>query len=588
MKTILRDAWQLAAPYWRSKEKWAARLLLAVIVGLNLGQVYISVRINKWNNDFYNALQNMNEPAFYSLLGTFSLLAGIYIVIAVYKTYLNQMLQIKWRRWMTANYIDNWLHRQSYYRLQVEGAGADNPDQRIAEDVGQFIDLTLGLGLGLLSSIVSLASFLTILWGLSGALDFTFMGVDFHIPGYMVWAALAYAAVGTWVTKWIGRPLARLNFDQQRYEADFRFSLVRLRENAESVAFYGGETAEKVGFAERFARVFDNYWRIMKRQKALGWFTSGYYQIAIIFPYVVAASRYFSQKTNLGDLMQTASAFGEVQGALSYIIDAYMNIATWRAVIDRLKGFDGNIRRLAEAADAPEAFRVKPAAAPAVAAENLSIYLPDGQPLQTGISFSVGEGEALLIQGPSGAGKSTLLRAIAGIWPYAEGKLQVPANNNALFIPQKPYLPLGTLREALAYPSTEKVPNEALVALLDTCQLPHLAHRLDEVAPWSHMLSLGEQQRIGFLRALLMKQGLLFLDEATSALDEASEAYFYGLLRERLPKSVIVSVGHRSTLQKWHGRTLNLKGSAHETSRGDRQPVGEPGGDLQSRRCPAG
>ncbi|MEZ0225792.1 MAG: ABC transporter ATP-binding protein/permease [Alphaproteobacteria bacterium] len=559
MKAAFRDAWRLTAPYWQSKEKRIALLLLAVVIGLNLGLVYINVRLNIWNSAFMTSLQEYDAKTFYHLLLVFTGWAFAYIIMAVYRAYLTQMLQIKWRRWLTNYYLDRWLDKQAYYRLQVEGNPADNPDQRISEDVGQFIDLTLDLTLGVLTNVVTLFSFLAILWELSSSFDLAFGGASYHIPGYMVWAALGYAVAGTMLTRWIGRPLIALNFQQQRYEADFRFSLVRLREYGESVAFYKGEGAEKDNFVKRFTSVFDNFWQIMKRQKTLGWFTSGYFQIASIFPYVVMAPKYFSTKIPLGVLTQTADAFGAVQGALSYIIDSYTRIATWRAVVDRLTGFTGAVQRVSEAADSPDAFHAQfVPAETSITADHLNLRLPSGETLLKGISFNVKPGDALLIQGPSGCGKSTLLRTMAGIWPYADGKLQMPANANRIFVPQKPYMPVGTLRQALVYPGTEKISDNTLRSLLKTCQLEHLSDRIDERQPWNHVLSLGEQQRVAFFRTLLHKQDIIFLDEATSALDEKAEEYFYELLRKKLPKAVIVSVGHRQTLKQWHDHVLDL------------------------------
>ena len=556
MKSLFRDVWSLSSPYFRSADRKMAWLLLSAIVGMSLFDVYLSVLFNEWNNAFYDSLQNVDKKSFYDALFRFSWLAALFIINAVYRLYLNQMLQIRWRRWMTDNYLDKWLARQSYYRLQVAGNPADNPDQRIAEDINQFISLTLDLTLGLLSSVVTLFSFLFILWTLSGDFTFTIAGHTMTIPGYMVWFALGYAIAGTWVTSKLGRPLIALNFDQQKYEADFRFSLIRLRENAESIAFYHGEAQEKQGFATRFARVFDNYWQIMKRQKTLTWFTSGYYQIAIIFPYVVAAPRYFAAQIKLGGLMQTASAFGQVQGALSYIIGSYTSIATWKSVIDRLTGFTASMQAVAaQVQGAP-----LQAAGHGVAAANLNVGLPDGRQLLKGVDFDVAAGEALLIQGPSGSGKSTLLRVMSGLWPWASGGVSIPADAKVLFTPQKPYLPLGTLRNALLYPNITGVSDDALKAALETCRLPHLTTRLDDSEAWSHILSLGEQQRVAFLRALLAKPSVIFLDEASSALDEDAEAYFYGLLREKLPQSSIISVGHRGTLKPLHDRVINLGG----------------------------
>ncbi len=549
-----RNLWQLVRPYWKSEERWRARFLLAVIVALSLGEVYLSVLLNKWNNDFYNALQEVNKKAFIDALIRFSYLAAIAITMGVYKTYLNQMLRINWRRWMTAQYLSDWLGRQKYYRLQLLGGKTDNPDQRIAEDIEQFIQLTLGLSLGLLSSVVTLFSFLTILWGLSGTLEFSFQGFNFAIPGYMVWVALIYSIIGTWITVKIGRPLVNLNFDQQRYEADFRFSLIRLRENSESIAFYKGEAQEQQNFMNRFGAVVGNFWQIMKRQKLLNFFTSGYNQIAIIFPILVASPRFFAKEIQLGGLTQTASAFGQVQGALSYIIDAYGSIAAWKAVIDRLNGFHHGLQ---QAETMHHAGRLQDAKA-AIEANNLSLHLPDGRVLIENISLHIKPGDTLLISGPSGSGKSTLLRALAGLWPYVEGTLIMPADATMLFLPQKPYLPLGTLKDALCYPNAPDATEEELRRILETCQLSPLADRLEEVENWSHIFSLGEQQRIAFARVLLLKPDFIFMDEATSALDEASEAYFYNLLRKTLPQSALISVGHRSTLRAWHTAEMKL------------------------------
>lgn len=553
MKSLLRDIWTLSAPYWRSRDNRIAWLLLVVIVALNLGDVYLSVLFNDWNNAFYDSLQNLDQKAFREALVKFSWLAALFIINAVYRTYLNQMLQIRWRRWMTDDYVTRWLDKQAYYRLQVAGNPADNPDQRIADDIGQFITLTLDLSLGLLNAAVTLFSFLFILWGLSGDLPLTIGGTSVTIPGYLVWVALVYATMGTWMTSKLGRPLIPLNFDQQKFEADFRFSLIRLRENAESIAFYKGEEKEREGFMQRFTRVFDNYWSIMKRQKTLTWFTSGYYQIAIIFPYLVVAPRYFAGQIKLGGLMQTASAFGQVQGALSYIIGAYTSIATWKAVISRLTGFTASI----EAMRALHGQGVTVSDGDVLAA-NLNVALPDGRELLKGVKFSVKPGQALLVQGPSGCGKSTLLRALSRLWPWSSGEVSLPKDSHVMFVPQKPYLPLGTLRNALLYPSAPETGDEKLAEALELCRLGHLSSRLDEAGAWSHTLSLGEQQRIAFLRAFLMKPDILFLDEATSSMDEANEGYFYRLLREKLPRAAVVSVGHRSTLQALHDSVLKL------------------------------
>ena len=552
MRLFSQTIWQLVVPYWKSSERWMARLLLAMIVSLNLGEVYINVLLNKWNNDFYNALQAIDKNAFINALIRFSYLAGIFIVVAVYRTYLNQMLQIKWRRWLTSQYLTDWLGKQNYYRMQLFGDKTDNPDQRISEDIEQFIQLTLNLSLGLLSAVVTLFSFLMILWQLSGTLEFEVHGIAVTIPGYMVWVALVYSLIGTWITIKIGRPLIRLNFDQQQYEANFRFSMVRLRENSESIAFYKGEAQEHTNFITSFTAVVGNFWQIIKRQKLLNWFISSYGQIAIIFPFVVAAPRFFAGKIQLGGLMQIASAFGQVQGALSYIIDSYTSIATWKAVTERLKGFNNSIRQ-AEGSHVPgNSFEQHIGNENVIKADNMTIKLPDGKNLLEHIDLNIKPGDSLLITGKSGTGKSTLLRTLAGLWPFVEGQLTVPASATMMFLPQKPYLPLGTLRQVLCYPNAPDIEDAKLREALSLCQLNNLADRLETNEQWPHILSIGEQQRIAFVHVLLVKPEFVFMDEATSALDEASEAHLYEILKSRLPDAAIISVGHRKSLRAWH------------------------------------
>ncbi|MBI1214414.1 MAG: ATP-binding cassette domain-containing protein [Alphaproteobacteria bacterium] len=561
MKQFIRDVWSLSAPYWKSREKASAWLLLVTVISMTLGQVYLNVRFNEWNNGFYDALQNLDEPAFWKALRLFCILAFFYIVNGVYRQYLGQMLQIRWRRWLTDEYLDDWLKGQTYYRMQVAGHATDNPDQRISEDIDQFIGLTFGLTLGLLNAGVTLFSFVAILWGLSGDLPVhlpaALGGAHVTVPGYMVWAAVLYAAAGTWLTSKIGRPLIRLNYSQQMFEADFRFSMARLRENSEGVAFYKGEAQEKHNFLEKFSHVFENYWAIMKRQKALSWFTIGYGQIANIFPFLVTAPRFFAKQIKLGGMMQTASAFGHVQGSLSFIVDAYTNIATWKAVVERLGGFTRHINETVAQAAHEQSFRPG-FSDTGLALKDLTVKLPDGKVLLEKISTTVKPGEALLIRGPSGCGKSTLLRTIAGIWPFATGQALAPAHEKSLFLPQRPYLPIDTLRAALCYPDAPEADDETINFVLRECGLGHLEEKLDERANWAQILSLGEQQRVGFARALLTKRDCLFLDEATSALDGAAEAKLYTLLRHALPKSVIVSVGHRDTLSEWHEKSLAL------------------------------
>ncbi len=565
--TFLRNVWRLAHPYWFSEDRWAARALLAIIIGMNLGLVYLSVLFNKWRNTFYNALQDYDLKVFWHQLGIFCILAAIFIVVAVYQTYLQQMLQIRWRRWLTEHYLADWLKDHAYYRLQMFGSGTDNPDQRLADDLNFFVSQTLNLSLGLLSNIVSFFSFLGILWGLSGTLTFPFQGHVFNIPGYMVWAALLYAVIGTWLTHKIGRPLIALNYDQQKYEADFRFSLVRFRENVEGVALYHGEADEREIFTQRFGNVVRNWWGIMRMQKRLTWLTAGYGQVAAVFPFIAMAPRYFSKVIQLGALMQTAEAFSQVQGALSWVVNVYAGsgpsdsaLVSWKATTDRLTSFQRSIDEARKRDHQSDGIVRAPGAAEALALSHLDIDLPDGRPLVAMDGINIAQGEDVLIAGPSGSGKSTLFRAIAGLWPFGKGSIALPAHGSTLFLPQKPYLPIGTLRKVVSYPTPVGGFDDAAIAeALSVCGLSRLTGMLDDSRYWAQQLSPGEQQRLAFARAILHKPAWLYMDEASSSLDEASEAALYKLVRERLPGTAIVSIGHRSGLKGLHRHRLELQ-----------------------------
>ena len=555
---FLRQAWDLAWPYWNSEEKWTARGLLVAVIALNLITVALNVRLNSWNNDFYDALQQYNWSEFWRQFAIFGIIAFSLIVVAVYSLYLRQILHIKWRRWLTDRFLRDWLGNQSYYRMQLNQATTDNPDQRISDDLDRFATITLALSLGLLSSCVTLASFITILWTLSGALRIPLgAGMAITIPGYMVFAALIYAVGGTLLTRWIGHPLIQLNFDQQRYEADFRFSMVRLRENAENVAFYGGEGREFDTFQGRFARIVANWWGIIKRRKKLTWFTTGYSQLAIIFPFVVAAPRYFDKTIQLGGLMQISSAFNQVQDALSFIISSYTEIAEYQSVVQRLSGFRARMDDIVAERQSPQPIEIEHEGT-GVEVDMLDLNLPNGELLRSDISLAASPGEALLITGASGLGKSTLLRAISGLWPFGRGRIRV-GDGRSLFLPQRPYLPLGTLADALAYPrSAAEQPRGRLADALRAVGLPELVDRLGEEANWAQRLSIGEQQRLAFARVLLARPQIVFLDEATSALDEAAEISLYRLLREAPWQPTIVSVGHHGNLRRFHDVVVDL------------------------------
>ena len=553
---FLKAFWALTKPYWVSEQRAKGLTLLATVVGLALALVWLEVQFNYWNNDFYNTFEKRDQAEFFRQLGKFGLLAVGYIVTAVYRLYFMQMLQIEWRGWMTGRFLENWMKDQAHYRMQLLDRGTDNPDQRIADDLRLFVELTLSLALGLMSAVVTLVTFIAILWTLSGAMEF--FGVS--VPGYMVWVALVYATLGTWLTHVIGRKLIGLDFNQQRFEADFRFALVRLRENSEGVALYRGEQEELSRFHQRFANVISNWWALMRKQKQLGWFTSFYAQLAIIFPYIVVSPRFFSGAMPLGGIFQTASAFGQVQGSLSWFINAYTLFAQWKATVDRLIGFAASLERVREEADRLDGDRV---AAPGetIALEGLELSLPQGTPLLAATSVELRPGEHVLVTGPSGAGKSTFFRSLAGIWPYWKGRIRLPAGARLLFLPQKPYLPLGSLKHAVSYPGKADEFDDRLVReALESVGLAQLSSELERIDNWAQVLSGGEQQRLAFARALLNQPDWLFLDEATSALPEEVQDALYRLLKERLKRTTLVSVGHREGLAAHHHRRLAWQG----------------------------
>lgn len=568
--------WRLASPYFSSEDKWPGRILLAAVIAIELSIVGINVLLNSWNNSFYNALQDKNWDAFIHQLGYFCVLATTFIFLAVYQLYLNQWLQIRWRRWLTRTYLEKWLAASNHYRMQLLGDAADNPDQRIAEDVKQFIDAgatgigILPIGLSLLNATVTLASFAVILWNLSAAAPLHVFGISFDIPGYLLWAALIYAIIGTAFTHLVGRALIALNFQQQRYEADFRFNLVRVRENSEQIALLRGEDAERDRLLLRFANVVTNWMAIMSRQKKLTFLTAGYSQAAVVFPYIMISPAYFAGKVQLGGLMQTANAFGQVQSALSVFINVYRQLAEWRAVVERLSGFDRSIAAARDAAMKPPVIAVAPSDTAAVGFRDLAVRLPNGVPLINATDVTIGLGERVLVSGPSGAGKSTLFRALAGVWPFGEGTITVPTQARMMILPQRPYFPIAPLDAAVAYPAEPGHFDSTKVAeLINAVGLPALLPRIEEEAHWNRMLSLGEQQRLGIARALLYAPDFLFLDEATASLDEPAEAALYELLNKRLPGATIVSIGHRATLAAFHRRRLAF------TRNGDQYAVQE-------------
>ncbi|KVX98026.1 ABC transporter ATP-binding protein/permease [Burkholderia ubonensis] len=558
------SAWSLIKPYWVSSEWKVAWGLLVTIVVINLCVVWINVKLNQWNAQFYNALQAKNVHDFPGLLMQFSALAFGFIILAVYGRYLRQMLGFRWRQWLTNRFLNEWLGDRAFYRIERDRL-ADNPDQRITDDLQSFATTTLSLSLDLLSTIVTLVSFITILWSLAGALTFTLGGTPIAIPGYMVWAAALYAVVGSLIIQKVGHPLVSINYQQQRVEADFRFGLIRVRENAEQIAFYDGEDTENGNARNLFMRIRDNWWRVMKYTKRLTFVLSFYGQIAIIFPLVVAAPRYFAGAFSFGVLMQISSAFNTVSDSFSWFINSYSTLVEWRATVNRLREF----KRVMRASHLKES--VSPATehgginlhyvdSERLSTSSLKLALPNGNALADIGSVTIEPGSRWLVIGKSGSGKSTFMRALAGLWPFGDGTIDAPVSARMMFVPQTSYLPIGTLKAALTYPATaDTYSDDACRDALRACRLEEYVDRLDETAHWTRVLSPGEQQRLAGARVLLHKPDFLFLDEATSALDADNEARLYHLFNERLPQAAIVSIAHRESLAAYHGGTINVE-----------------------------
>ncbi len=552
-------AWQLLKAYWRSDYKNSAYAFLSAVLVMSITLVGMDVLFTTWYNYFYNALQDYDWHGAFDLLVIFIFMASINIVLAVYRYYLQSYLALRWRRWLTQQFLNRWLDWRGYYYLEDFNDTTDNPDQRIQEDINSLVNISLALLLGMLSAVVTIFAFIYILWELSGILTIPLGSLGtWHVPGYLVWVAILYASIGTVLTFKIGRPLVMLNFEQQRREANFRFAAIDLRSHAEHVALYRGEHHQKNILQRIFSGVLENWYAIILRQKLLLWFTSGYNQVSVILPLVVALPNYFRKVFKLGGLIQTLSAFTRIQEALSFIVNSYTTIAEWQAVMRRLLTFLQHVYEVEQDALKKNNFQYNTTQKNNIGTKDITIFTPNGEKLLDKISEEFVHGQHYWVKGNSGIGKSTFVRAIAGIWPYGSGEITLPEKQKIMYIPQRSYMPLGTLREALLFPDKINPDDQELIKLLQDCDLPHLANELNHVTAWSEHLSPGELQRIAFLRVLLHKPDWVFLDESTSALDLAHEQQLYQLLKKRLPHCSLVSVGHRPSLHEHHDHVVDL------------------------------
>lgn len=560
---MIKHAWS----YWKqffvtNPDRLKPILLLVAVISFELFAVFLNVQFNEWRNGFYNSLQNVDQASFYYHIWKFLALAIIFVGIIGYKNFLSQKLQGLWRRWMTQKYVSKWLDTKTYYGSRFVPDAADNADQRIAEDVRSFVVYSMTLTIGLLSSVVTFFSFIYILWTLSTTLAFVAFGINIEIGHYLVWLALIYSVVGTWITCKIGRPLFKLNFFQQVREANFRFSLIRTKENAESVALYQGEEFEKKKFFSFYSDIFENYTQLIKKQKHLYWWSAYYGQVAVVFPYIISAPLFFAKKITLGTLMQTASAFDSVQGALSWLVESYSSVAEFKAVITRLKGLDKTFEEW-DALDTNKNMTYK--SAKNFGFIKLCVNLPNEKPLITDQSIKFAKGKRYLISGGSGVGKSTLIRSLAGIWPYASGTITTPNNYKKMFISQETYIPHGTLLDVITYPVfvNNDVERKMLAPILATyLRFLDLNEFIDDLLvekQWDKILSGGQKQKLAFIRAVFNRPNVLFLDESTSNMDLISEQKSYVLLAKNIPTTTIISVGHKQSIEKFHDIKLVVK-----------------------------
>ncbi len=555
---LISKAWQIGKDFFLDQEqRFQAWSLLVVSIILQLALVYGYVVLNKWNNDFYNALQEFDKDALYIMIQDFCIVVFFLIFVFVTKYVCQAKLALNWRKYMTIKYCQNWLNNNAFYGYHILNHKNDNPDQKISEDLSSFTSISLELAFGLLDSVVTLASFITILWSLSGVLKFTLFNINISIYGYLVWAALIYAIVGTIITYKIGKKLAYIDFLQEQKEANLRFAMMRVRENSESIALYNGQHYEENVFKAALEEIIKNTLSFIKINKNLSIWTNIYNNFSNIAPILIACPMYFSKKILLGGLMQIANAFNKVQDALSFLVSSFKLISSYKAVIERLIGFNSHIEEWNRISSL-KSIQIVNEKIDDLVIEHLTLKTPNDKTLLEDLNYSFSASKAYLITGKNGSGKSTLIKAIAGMWFYGSGKIILPQNKSVFFIPQNSYMNFGTLAEIIMYPSCAKEEESKLTKLLECLNIKYLSDRLNLEENWSTALSLGEQQKLAILRAIMHKPSILILDEATSSLTEEDEAIAYDLLKRTLPNSIIISVGHRSTLNKMHDYTIHI------------------------------
>jgi vitamin B12/bleomycin/antimicrobial peptide transport system ATP-binding/permease protein len=544
----------------RGRKGWPMlRLCVAIFVVL-IGSMFGQVRLNQWNGAFFDAVEKRATSAFFDQLLVFLVIVAVLLALVVAQTWLQERLKIRLRQRLTQVLLDLWLRPNHAYQLGFMGKSGSQPDQRMQEDCRLFSELSTELGVGMLQALLLLVSFIGVLWGLSSPVTFTLAGTPITIPGYMVWVAVGYAGIGSGLTWLVGRPLIRLNTERYARGADLRFALVRVNESAESVALYNGEPDERRSLDEFVEAVLKASRRLSGGLARLTWITSGYGWLAIVVPILAAAPDYFAGRLSFGEMMMVVGAFNQVQSALRYFVDNFPKIADWRSAVLRVATFRQAALDLDEVAAENRRIDIAPHPKGWLSFEGVSIALNDGSILIEDATAEIKPGERVLIMGESGAGKSTLFRAISGLWPWGSGKVRVPKPEEMMFLPQRPYLPLGTLRAAISYPaSPDTFDDNNVRAALERCGLGEFLDMLDRHERWDRSLSLGQQQRVAFARVILHKPQWVFMDEATSALDEENQASMLALFENELKGASVLSIGHRPGLEEFHTRTLHIR-----------------------------
>lgn len=557
MKLFLDNFYELTKLYWKNKDSRKDWIRLILIVLLTIFDVYLSTQFNEWKNAFYTALQNYNYDQVIVELIWFCKLAAVNILVTMYIFYLQQVVVMNWRQYLSEHFIDRWLENNNFYRANLVADTQDNPDQRVGEDIRLFIEKTIKFTLGVLNAGLSFVLFVNILWKLSGVIPITLGSYTFNLHGYIVWISLLYSFVGTFITHKIGKRLNMLNYWQQKLEADFRYAMVRLREYSENIAIYSGIDVERSVLLTRLYKLLNNFKEIILKERQIAAMKQGYFQSASIIPVLIGVPLYMKRTINLGGLMQSASAFSRVTGSLSYFVMLYMEFAEWQSVVGRLTDFRQHLQKLDE--ENKQHLCIVNENENFIRAKDLAIYKPSGEVLLNFADFELKAGEATLLTGENGLGKSTLFRTLAGIWPFYSGVIFSPTREQMMFVSQRPYLPLGTLRQGIMYPKQLNAgeQTEALEYWLGKVGLTYLVDKLDKEADWGNILSLGEMQKIAIIRVLMNKPQWVFLDEATSSMDKESEAKSYSLLLEQ-SNMTIISIGHGKEIEKYHQRVINL------------------------------